>query len=364
MALHEISDFEESGTPDPAPLTEGAADAKGTDGREAPDLPARNGQVDVSDARVDDTGPPIDRPRDTDTGQFVKGRHRAKSQRASADDAPRIQELNTRLRETQVQLAITRGLTDIDAILGEVYPEASDDQKHENRAKIEKLVAKYAPKKAPAKPTLPPTVETTEVPGFTDPEPNVHDYDDIGTFLKDHAAWDRKRYDAEQQAAAAKAKQADGEKAKQEWEAKTRAAWAARLTTFKQTQPEFDQQLAQSDPQITAVTHLAILLDENGPACLWFLSKHPDVADDLYFQTAHLDASDQNVALVQRRLSKLMAAESTEAAPSSVTRQPVPKPPTSVRTGPMKTGSEPPGDDATLEEHIKAFPIKRPGQRR
>lgn len=367
-----ISDFEETGdaTPNPPAIViqreepnepeESAAESAAAVVDEP--APARSSEADGGDTTERDLGDQSQsaRARD-DAGRFTKDeRHRAKSQRASADDVPRIQKITETLRETQVRLALKDGITDIDKIVAEVYPDATEDQRKQNRGKIEKIVARYTPKAEPAKVTLPPKVETTsDTAAFSKPKPQFKDYDDIEKWGEDLARWTLEFDKHTQQQAAAKAKTTDAEKTAKEWEQNTLRDFNARCAEFEKTQPTFRTTVEKADIQLSPVMRVAIMLDANGPAVLWSLSQHPDEADALYLDTARLDLTDAHVALVQRRVSKLVAAGTTGAAPQSVIVNRQPKPPTPVRTGPMKTGDELPDDDGSYEDHVKAFPIRR-----
>jgi hypothetical protein len=81
---------------------------------------------------------------------------------------------------------------------------------------------------------------------------------------------------------------------------------------------------------------------------------------------ASLDVSAPSVALLRRYLNRYTRA--TDATPQESTGAPkpapsvivAPKPPTPVRTGPLKTGDDPPGDnDMSLANHEKFFGRKR-----
>jgi hypothetical protein len=99
--------------------------------------------VEVQAAVEQDPDDAIEDARD-DRGRFQRGR-RAPSHDARPDDAPRISKLSADLRETRVELALERGLRDVDAILDRVYPKATADERQKQRKHVEAQVAAYRP---------------------------------------------------------------------------------------------------------------------------------------------------------------------------------------------------------------------------
>jgi len=116
--------------------------------------------------------------RDKDTGQFKEGRRRAKSQRASAEDVPRIKELTRQLRERDEELARLRTPP------APVVPGSTNGNGH-----------------APAAAQVVPSQSTTAKPGERyilpappfDPEPQENDakYNgDFTRYLREVSAWE------------------------------------------------------------------------------------------------------------------------------------------------------------------------------
>ena len=94
------------------------------------------------------------------------------------------------------------------------------------------------------------------------------------------------------------------------------------------------------------------------------LISQPDLIPAMAMVAQGKDVDDFNVAgmrrLIDSQLSRTQAAVTgSVAAPRNIS---VPRPPNPVRTGPLKTASEPPSDDSqSLAEHERHY---RPSSRR
>jgi hypothetical protein len=136
------------------------------------------------------------------------------------------------------------------------------------------------------------------------------------------------------------------------------------LNEFAKAQPDFQTVTADfiSKRELPHVLLNAIIRSDKQGAFVYHLAQHPDLADELVFLTDGKALTDAHVATVQRRLDRELgqvpAAPTRSAVPAKATYTP-PPPPNLVRTGPIKSEDELPGDDASLAEHEKAFSQRR-----
>jgi hypothetical protein len=263
-------------------------------------------------------------------------RHRAKSQRASAEDVPRIAELTKNWRAEQERVKSLE-------------------------AKIAEYEAKHA---APAK------VETkTDATAFDQPEPTLEQFsthdDPYTAYTRALARWDRAKEQFD-------AKRADAEtartKAAADADAKRDAAYVSRLQTFVAKTPDFAEKFAaverETGGQLPMLLIQAIKEDDNGPALLYHLLTHPSDLDDMRFLSDGKPITETSVALLRRRLASLSRSQAVDTGSAVATAYPTlaPRPPKPVRTGPMKAGDDLPGEGASIADHARAFGPK-PRQR-
>lgn len=289
-------------------------------------------------------------------GKFVKAsekpaaqpeRHRAKSQEARAEDAPRIAEL-TRLRreaERRAEAAERRA--------EEAERRASSSN---GDGKASSLGAHAA--SAPAK---------TSSSGFTytepKPDPNDETKYPYGTvdpqYVEDLTDW--------KLAKAAAQRAYDDEQAQistsrqgviSHWVERRDAAMKKYPDFFdvalKETPPWYDPNV-ESHEQPSAIHHW-IMNRPYGADLLYYL-QHPDNSEELS-ELMGLGVEDQIEALTllgQRFKAQPAgkAAETGSVAPRS--QKPTPRPPNPVRTGPMRATADPPGEDSSLAEHEAAY---------
>jgi hypothetical protein len=253
-------------------------------------------------------------------------KHRAKSQLARPEDVPRIKELTRKLKEAEEALAAVRRAP--------VTPET------------------------PAETVVPTWSAPAATSTFTDPEPTLDQFNDkpdpYSAYLRAVAAYDRKKeaWDAKQaetQTQATQSRQALVEKV------------SAQVAAFRAKTPEYDQAIEAIKGETAPDLLMAALLSgDNFPDLVYYLATHPVDRHEMHLITDGKPVTDQHVASVRRILDARMQAGSTGAAAplSPVPRKPF-KPPTPVRTGPMTTGEEPPGDGASLADHERFFKPRR-----
>ncbi len=270
----------------------------------------------------------------------ARERHRAQSQRATAADVPRINELTKKLREAEAEIARYK------AVPARVEPSPPS---------VKPAASVVSPASTSA--TIAPSS------GFTDPEPTLAQFADKDdpylAYNRALAAWDRKkeRFDERQTEQTTRASEAATQQIK-EWE----TAHGTRMTAFKASHPDFDEKLAQAsqeDADLPPVLYHAILRDDNGPEILYHLLTHPVELDDMRLRAVALPPTDSSVALLQRRLRPYAQQAATTGSAASVTQVLAPRPPNPVRTGPMHTGDEPRGEQGSIADHAKAFDPSR-----
>lgn len=280
-----------------------------------PDAPAGDEPVETDAERAE-------RERD-DQGRF-KPKHRAKSQRATPADVPRIQELTRRLRETEAE-----------------------------RDRLKALSSAPAPvKREPPK-------------DFTDPEPQYEDFADQPDQYQAHmralAAWDRRKEAAEQSKTqyetSTKAEIEARNAARDVWFKEQESKHLDRMKAYHEAHPEAQQILdAAGEVWLTPAMYAAVMTAENSPELLIRVAQDVDLRDDLIDLTEGKPLSRDLVERVQRRLNRGVKAVTTgSAAPQPKPVPAVPRPPNPVRTGPMKTGDALPDDDSSLTAHESAY---------
>lgn len=279
----------------------------------------------TADAPADDEKPVNDPARGErdEHGRFKpREKHRAKSQHATAADVPRIAALTKKLREAE-----------------------------ERAAKLEAQIPRApAPKPEPPK-------------EFTDAEPKYEDFaneaDPYAAHMRALTAYDRKKELAE----AAKVAHESTQKAEIEARNKQRDEWfqtrlkahGERIEKLFTANPQAEAIIEKANVSLNPVMLAAVLGSDNSDQLALTLAQNPDLVDDLHLLTDDKSPSQDLVAYVQRRMSRgLKVANTGSTAPASVVPA-LPRPPNPVRTGAMKPADTPPGDDASLDEHERAY---------
>lgn len=277
-------------------------------------------------------------------GKFKK-RSRARSQQATPADVPVIQELtklNREGRERLEQLATTGA------------PRVQKLAK-EQLAIQDRLAEADAPRAQEPVYSLP----TPPARVYAGQEPSIEDFADRDD---PYGAWQRAlaKYDRQQEASEAQA--AYQQQQFQQTVAQTEQYWvnvrqthAQRLQMAVQANPRAAQVLQSVRIQPPPLLDLSIMLDNQSANVALFLASHPDQLDELTLLTASQPVNQQNVDIIRRKLQQMMAAGMTGAVASSPPPLKVPRPPTPVRTGPMKTGDTQPSDEDSLEDHASRY---------
>lgn len=306
------------------------------------------GAQQASTADADDDAPASASTDDRDErGQFKPKRHRAQSQKATPADVPRINALTKQLREAQEQL--------------ERFRSAPQTAPAAEQARTEARTDAPKPVERPTQPDRFPSFDTWSAK----PENAALDFDDYIDARADHRAsmlWQKQVDTARQQYEQQQRTQA--EQAVSGIEAEIIKDFGARAQAFIAQTPDFQQVIAPiMNFDLTPLLKQVILEDDNGPKIAYALGSNPDLFHEIMFQTDGKPVSEQSVAILRRRLASLTNTRTQAAATGSAAapepRYIAPRPPNPVRTGPMKTGDDLPGDESSLAEHEKAFGSKR-----
>lgn len=285
--------------------------AAGTD-----DAPSSEAQAD-SDAR-------------DEKGRF---RHRARSQRASAADVPRINELTAKLRATEAERdALKAGRSST--------PPASVLPPHVQQAQT------------------PPAPVTTQA--FSTPAPAFKDF---LAKLAPHETYD----DAVQRHAEAVAdwrwQRGQHDQAQQATQKEFYNTFKARTDDAAKAYPDFQAVALDAESKIPPGSFIDSWVWEHptGAHVLYHLQKNQDEIARIHALPPFEQLSE--LSLLGQRLSQpRTVAATTGSAPAPVAVTPAPRPPNPVRTGPVKAADEPPGDNASMAEHERFYhkPRRRP----
>ncbi len=328
---------------------------------EAPPPPVAAEPVQVEEAvsisdHAEQFGPEKPERPAANTGQFADrpadGRHRSQSQRATPEDVAEINRLTKELRETEQRL-------------GERDPDAKSSPRIRTLKRqiaalklLDQPAETSKPKAEPIQERKPPVQAAPST--FSEKEPTLEDFasadDPYLALSRALAAYDRKKEAFESSKTAA----VEQDHARQ---VETVQKHLGRMQAFAASKPDFQQVTsAFMARQLPGVLLAAIVEDDNGPDYVYHLAQHPDLVDELFLQTAPLPVNTETVATLQRRLSNLtkqaQAASTGSAAPARPTYIP-PRPPNPVRTGPVKTSDEPPGEGASIAEHARYYDPNR-----
>ena len=136
---------------------------------------------------------------------------------------------------------------------------------------------------------------------------------------------------------------------------KTETDHRSRIEAYAAKVPDWDQIIESAkDVPTTPVVDWAVKLHPRGPEVVLHLARHPEDAFSLALQTRQAPLDEASVAWTQRLFDRWLTPAST--ASGRPARHPIaPPPPNAVRTGPIKTGDEPPADGAGIRAHAKYF---------
>jgi hypothetical protein len=301
------------------------------------------------DARTEDATPPAETPpppaaepepasaetdeRD-DKGRFLPKRHRAKSQEAGPDDVPRIRELTARLRAAEAERDALKAQTS--------GPLSSTGSR---------------------RPEVPPAPLASAPPSA--PKPDANTFSDYGEYLEALTDWK-----VEQRWVAAEAKRQEETHRHQVEADRQRAhqSWVERKAAARAELPDFDEVAMNRDTPIPEGSVIDAWIWDHpiGPKILYHLHKHPAELEQVLAVTRPDGQPDlfkqlEMLALLSQRLN---GSPRTPAAPTGSAAAspppPAPRPPNPVRTGPLRSGDEPPDEErASLADHEKYYQARR-----
>jgi len=283
---------------------------------------------------------PAETPTESTATPARPERHRAQSQKARAEDVPRISELTRKLREAERELERLRQPAQVTA------PDLKGPQQ--------------------AAPAAQPQTATAPAGGFPELEPQLDDFmdaaDPYSAWQRALGKYDRKRerWDEQQQATASRAASVSKEVA--QLRESQFNQHAARVAVFAQTVPDFGAKLHAADREIPPLLEQAIIEDDNGPQILYTLATDPVFLDEMHLLTDGKPVTESSVAILRRRLTAQLTrtqAANTGSAAAMPRTSWTARPPNPVRTSPLKTGDDPPGDGHSLAEHAKHYSPKR-----
>jgi hypothetical protein len=209
--------------------------------------------------------------REKETGKFADGkiRHRAQSQRATPEDAPRIQQLTGRAKAAEERAQAAE--TELQRLRSQQAPPA---QIARAEAKVEQTQA-----------------ATQQAGGFREPEPAEDDpafANDYAKYLRAVAKWEGRKAQFEWREQEAQVRQQARQIDAQQREL---SAWGGRMTAAAQKYPDFHEVAMLApvpwlDPQGNPLPHgvaidAFIREDDNGGDVLYYLQTHPDERDAL-----------------------------------------------------------------------------------
>jgi hypothetical protein len=280
--------------------------------------------------------------RDKPTGQFAEGRtrHRARSQEATADDAPRIAQLTRQVRERDEEIARLRSTAPAPA--GNGQPPAGQGSAASTQPRQQQQIPR-----APADPTDPEPVPT-------DPRFNG----DYGVFLREQAQWAAR--DQFRQITYLNQVQTQQRQQQQQERAQT-DAFNARFESAMQRYPDLREVIFQPGPPPWTSGSLIdafVRMDDNGIDLAYYLRTHPGELESISKMSETRQARALSLLLQRFDGSNGTAAAGTTGAaplPSQIVLPP--KPATPVRTEAQRVVGGPPPTDGSLSiaEHSRHF---------
>jgi hypothetical protein len=330
---------------------------QGLELEDAPAQPAPDADPDEStslrdhEAKYGDGAPVLEEEGDPDAEpappQAAPGRkptHRSRSNKAGADDAPRIAKLTKDLRGTQETLS----------------------QREQRIAELEReLNSRPAPAAPP--PAAPSPAARVTPPSATGPsatfeekEPRIEDFlnevDPAGAHYRALAAYDRRKERWEEGQATARASSEAAQRqafetARAEYD-NLGVSYLQKAEAYAAKNPKFLESLKTIGERPTNDILIKVLWTE-GPELVHTLSDSSWLYDEAFMLTQGKPATAANVESTRRWLLKKVEGVKTGASgPSRTLQTPVPRPSTPVRTGPAVSGDQPPDEESSsLSQH-------------
>lgn len=298
-----------------------------------------------------------DESKDGERDEHGRFKQRAESQRATSADVPKINEYTKRLRAAEEAIGV------------KVEKQPGESERVFQLRRRAEIAEAIRDRKAQPPPP-PPVPRAPEPPSvFTEKEPQYDDFadqpDQYAAHLRAVAAFDRRKEAFEQQQTHVKTQQQQGieerNARRDQFFKETQAQHYERMAAYHQANPHAQAILDRAgDIGLTPAMMMAIMTSDQSPELLLLVAQNEVLRDDLTDLTEGKPLNKDLVARVQRRLMRGLPDVATGSSP--VPPKPValvPRPPTPVRTGPMKAPDTPPGDDAPLSAHEAAYGSRR-----
>lgn len=317
-----------------------------------PTIPTDEGSFAEHEAAFGPVDPSLEgEAREKAEASKQKIRHRARSQQASPADVPRIQKLTKEKRELEERLAAYESNR----------PPAQPPQPQAPPQQPAQQPKPPAPSGQPQPPAAAQVEPTRQKPSEDEVGAKYPTYAD---FVEDLAEWKSEQRDAaRQRESEEKGNREHWERGRQEW-IKKHEVYQGRLAEFVKDHADYQALLEQHQTlNLPPPAYEAVLRHENGPAFMYHLLQHPDQLTEMLFLMDGKPASEDYVAHATRWLSSRVQAGTTGSAAATPPRLVVPRPPNPVRTGPLQTSEDVPGDDSSLAEHEHAFGTRRSARR-
>ncbi len=291
--------------------------------------------------------------RDEETGKFApKGRRRAQSQQADADDVPAINEQTKRLKA--LEEAHGKDIVRKPGESERVYNlRRRADLIERGYTRPEPQAAAPTPQPAP-RPSQPlaqsfPAYEAfVAMPGYENAT-----YEDYTDARADWRFAIRREQERQQDAA---------ERQQREFSEKA-TTHQQRVTAAKKTYADWDS-VVSNDLPISRVVHDAVLGSQSSADVQYYLGQHRDMLAQLNAESQDYSPSavaamrrylDSLVAAPQRTSPSSRAAAGTTGSALALAPPPAPRPPNPVRTGAVIADDPPDDSSQSLAAHEKHF---------
>ncbi len=298
------------------------------------------------------------------TLETERPRHRAQSQRAKPSDVDDIRAFTARLKEAEDAIQIDRKDGESDRVYNlRRRAEIAELAKTYRSQPAPATTPKETPRVFPSEPSAQPAAAVSEKFSFDSFEAYAAKHPEIqpaqmwdaweADKLDARDAWKDAKSAADKQAQSAKASEAETVKAIQA----RQQSYTEKLTAYTKQYPERTQTF-QNIPPVSPLMLEAIWSLDNAPDVVYTLRSTPGLFAQVALQLEGKPLTPQNVALATDWLQSRMPAGTTGSVASTPIRS-TPRPPNPVRTGPIASGDEYPGDVASIADHEKFYGKRR-----
>lgn len=231
----------------------------------------------------------------------------------------------------------------------------------ERKALAEKYAAlehEIATLKAPKPPAIPEPPKPFEAPRPT-MEQFAEDADPFDAYTRATTRHEIEQREAEQAKARYESERQAAEQAQRAQRdahiQQLKQAHATRVNAFKASTPDFDAVVNTVPYRLPDLLQVALLEDDRSAEFVYALAKRPELLSEALLLSDGRAVTEDNVGNLRRLLASRMPVASTGSTASVPPTYVPPKPPNPVRTGPMKTADEPPGEGASIADHARYY---------